>query len=144
MSLNRYPQGINVLIVGASGGIGLAFTRQLLAEDKVDRLFATHRESSPMADLSQLKQEYPEKLALLSLDITKESEISAITTKIGEEVKRLHLVINCVGILHDGDFQPEKSLRQIQPENLLRYFEINSIGKKTIISKIYRSKMVSH
>ncbi len=41
MSLNRYPQGINVLIVGASGGIGLAFTRQLLAEDKVERVFAT-------------------------------------------------------------------------------------------------------
>ena len=136
MYLNRYSQGINVLIVGASGGIGLAFTRQLLAEEKVDRLFATHRESSAMADLSQLKQEYPEKLALLSLDITQESQVAAIAKSISEEVKRLHLVINCVGILHDGDFQPEKSLRQIQPNNLLRYFEINSIGAILLVKHL--------
>ena len=129
MSLNRYPQGINVLIVGASGGIGLAFTRQLLAEAKVDRIFATHRESSSITELRELRQEYSEKLELLSLDITQESQVAAIATQIGKQVKRLHLVINCVGILHDGDFQPEKSLRQIQTENLLRYFEINSIGQ---------------
>jgi len=128
MDLSGYPQGINVLIAGASGGIGLAFTRQLLTENKVNRVFATHRGLSPTAELVALKEQYSEKLDNLSLDITEESQVAAIAQRIGEQVERLHLVVNCVGILHDGDFQPEKSLRHIQADNLLRYFQVNSIG----------------
>jgi NAD(P)-dependent dehydrogenase (short-subunit alcohol dehydrogenase family) len=37
-------------------------------------------------------------------------------------------VINCAGILHDEHLQPEKSLKQINSDRLLRYFQINSIG----------------
>lgn len=37
-------------------------------------------------------------------------------------------MINCVGLLHAGPLQPEKSLRQINPEHLLQYFQVNSIG----------------
>lgn len=137
MSLNSYSsEKVNVLIVGASGGIGLAFTQKLLAEVKVNRLFATHRGSIPTAELAELQQQYPEKLENLSLDITEESQVAAIAQKISEQVKNLHLVINCVGILHDGEFQPEKSLRQIQPENLLRYFQINSIGAILLVKHL--------
>ncbi|NET53570.1 MAG: SDR family NAD(P)-dependent oxidoreductase [Merismopedia sp. SIO2A8] len=41
---------------------------------------------------------------------------------------KLHLVVNCVGLLHEGTLQPEKSLRQINAEQLMQYFQVNSIG----------------
>ena len=41
--LSSLPAGSNVLIQGASRGIGLEFARQLLAEPQVDRVFATCR-----------------------------------------------------------------------------------------------------
>ena len=62
------------------------------------------------------------------MDITEELEISAAVEKISAGVDKLHLVINCVGILHEGEMLPEKSLRQINPDNLMRYFQVNSIG----------------
>jgi NAD(P)-dependent dehydrogenase (short-subunit alcohol dehydrogenase family) len=33
-----------------------------------------------------------------------------------------------VGLLHEGDLQPEKSLRHLQSAQLQRYFAVNSIG----------------
>jgi NAD(P)-dependent dehydrogenase (short-subunit alcohol dehydrogenase family) len=40
----------------------------------------------------------------------------------------LRLVIDATGFLHDADFQPEKSLRQIDPAHLARSFAINATG----------------
>jgi NAD(P)-dependent dehydrogenase (short-subunit alcohol dehydrogenase family) len=41
---------------------------------------------------------------------------------------RLDYVIYCVGVLHTADWQPEKSLRHINSQQLLDYFQVNSIG----------------
>ena len=38
------------------------------------------------------------------------------------------MVIYCVGVLHNQNLSPEKSLRQINPENLIYSFQVNSIG----------------
>lgn len=124
---------LNVLIVGANRGIGLGFVKQLLQGDrsdalfKINRLYATYRSSDSAVELLKI-QEQKDSLVCLPMDITDESSISLAITQISRQAKKIHLVIYCVGILHDGDFQPEKSLRQIDSENLIRYFQVNSIG----------------
>ncbi len=119
---------VNVLIVGASQGIGLGFVKKILQDERITKIYATYHQQESASELIALESENPEKLTCLSLDITDESQIVEIVQKIRNEVKKLHLVINCVGLLHDGDLQPEKSLRQLNSDNLLRYFQINSIG----------------
>lgn len=109
------------LIVGASQGIGLEFARQVL--ERVDRVYATYR--SPDCELFNL--EHP-KLVRLPLDITDEMQIEQAIAKIKSEAPALHYVINCVGVLHDGTMQPEKSLRHLNADQLTKYFQINSIG----------------
>ena len=37
-------------------------------------------------------------------------------------------MINCVGLLHSDRQQPEKALRQLNADDLISYFEVNSIG----------------
>ncbi|MEH2340812.1 MAG: SDR family NAD(P)-dependent oxidoreductase [Nostoc sp.] len=64
----------------------------------------------------------------VEMDITDELQIIEAVQKIHTQVNKLHFVVNCVGLLHEDILQPEKSLRQINSENLLRYFQINSIG----------------
>ncbi|MCF4966636.1 SDR family NAD(P)-dependent oxidoreductase [Nostoc sp. CMAA1605] len=118
----------NALIVGASQGIGLGFVKQLLQDERITNIYATYRQPESAAELLALADKYSPRLTCLVLDITDESQISEATQKIRTQTDKLNLVINCVGLLHDGDLQPEKSLRQINADNLLRYFQVNSIG----------------
>ena len=111
------------LIVGASQGIGLAFVQQFLDTQRVDRVYATYR--NPDCDLFKL--EHPN-LERLPLDLTDEAQIEQAIAKIKSETPQLHYVINCVGMLHDDTTQPEKSLRHLNADQLLKYFQINSIG----------------
>ena len=111
------------LIVGAGQGIGLEFVRQLLQSRQVDRLYATYRQTQ-----DALLAIDDTRLRCLAMDLTDEAQIAAVVKEIQTEVTVLHLVINCVGLLHDGTLQPEKSLRQLNADQLLHYFQVNSIG----------------
>jgi NAD(P)-dependent dehydrogenase (short-subunit alcohol dehydrogenase family) len=62
------------------------------------------------------------------MDITDEAQIAAVIDQIKTDITALHYTINCVGVLHEGAMQPEKSLRHINAEQLIRYFQVNSIG----------------
>ncbi|WP_066426761.1 SDR family NAD(P)-dependent oxidoreductase [Anabaena sp. 4-3] len=118
----------NALIVGASQGIGLGFVKKLLQNDRINKIYATYRQPEAACELIDLADKYSNRLTCLVVDITDELQIAEAIQKIRTQINQLHLVINCVGLLHEGDLQPEKSLRQINPENLLRYFQVNSIG----------------
>jgi NAD(P)-dependent dehydrogenase (short-subunit alcohol dehydrogenase family) len=118
----------NALVVGASQGIGLGFVRLLLQSDNITKIYATYRNQESAGELFTLKEKHRDRLECLCLDITEESQIEAGIKQIKESVKRLHLAIYCVGVLHEGELTPEKSLKQIVPENLLYYFQVNSIG----------------
>ncbi|WP_414517066.1 SDR family NAD(P)-dependent oxidoreductase [Nostoc sp. PCC 9305] len=119
---------VNALIVGASQGIGLGFVKKLLQDDRIAKIYATSRQPKSALELIALADEYPERLIYLEMDITDELQIIEAVQKIHTQIDKLYLVVNCVGLLHEDTLQPEKSLRQINSENLLRYFQINSIG----------------
>lgn len=70
------------------------------------------------------------------MDVTLETSIENAIGEVGKKTDKLHLVIYCVGILHDRDLQPEKSLKQISSDQLLNYFQINSIGAILIAKHI--------
>ena len=118
----------NALVVGASQGIGLGFVKSLLQQDNIAQTYATYRQRETAQELFNLKQEFRDKLECLQVDITEEAQIAAATTQIKELSQQLHLAIYCVGVLHEGELAPEKSLRQISSENLINYFQVNSIG----------------
>jgi NAD(P)-dependent dehydrogenase (short-subunit alcohol dehydrogenase family) len=115
----------NALIVGGGQGIGLGFVRQLLARPEIDRIYATYRRLESATELLAIPDS---RLCCLQMDLTDESQIASRMQQIRSVTPTLHYTINCVGVLHEGEIQPEKSLRQINAEQLLRYFQVNSIG----------------
>ena len=119
--VDRNPR--TALIVGASQGIGLEFVHQLLQTNSIERIYATYRTRN-----SALLEIADPRLHCLPMDITEESQIAALVQEIQIKTAALHYVINCVGVLHEGAMQPEKSLRQLNAEQLLHYFQVNSIG----------------
>lgn len=118
----------NALVVGASQGIGLGFVRSLLQQGNIQQIFATYRNPDTAKELLDLASQYGDRLKCLQVDITVEANIAAAVKQIQESVKQLHLAIYCVGVLHDQNLTPEKSLKQIKAENLIYSFQVNSIG----------------
>ena len=131
--MNNYYTQTNALIFGASRGIGLGFVKALLKKENIN-IYATYRRRNIAAELLSLQNTHPQVLHCLAVDITKEDQIANLSDYIQQTESKLHLVINCVGILHQGALQPEKSLRQIYSENLVYYFQVNSIAS-TLIAK---------
>ncbi|AUC59670.1 Short-chain dehydrogenase/reductase SDR [Cyanobacterium sp. HL-69] len=115
------------LILGASQGIGLGFVKQLIKEQNYTTIYTVYRNQNTAQELFNLQKEYPHNIVCLQGDITQEKDIVNIVEKIKSTANKLHLVINCVGILHEEEIEPEKSLKHINNDNLLRYFQVNSI-----------------
>lgn len=115
----------NILITGGSGGIGLAFGQYFLSlPDTV--VFSTYRWND--SRLKELKQSNPGRFDYFKMDITREEEIIAVIEEVKQKTDRLHYAINCIGFLQTDNIQPEKNLRSLNGDNLMKYFQVNSIG----------------
>ena len=115
------------LIIGAGGGIGGAMTRLLLENGYA--VFAAGRGGlEGHAALWAWRAAGPGKLRLLAMDMASQDSIEAGFGRISAETKRLHLVFNCTGLLHDQDLRPEKKLEDAALENLLQSFAVNAAG----------------
>ncbi|PSN17279.1 cell-cell signaling protein [filamentous cyanobacterium CCP5] len=128
MSFGATLNQANALVIGASQGIGLGFVRQLLQDGRIAKVTGTYRQRETAQALFDLQTKHPDRLAVLPLDVTQEAEIERAIASLQQQCDRLHLVIYCVGLLHSDSMQPEKSLRQLNTDQLLQYFQVNSIG----------------
>jgi NAD(P)-dependent dehydrogenase (short-subunit alcohol dehydrogenase family) len=124
-----FVPGGNVLIQGASRGIGLEFVRQCLAEPKVGRVVATCRTPAGAAQLLALQGVAPDRLRVLRLDVTDEDSIRSAAGEARAVVAKLHMLVNCAGVLQDAaGLRAEKRLADVRPEALARSFAVNAFG----------------
>ena len=134
---HAFPTDSKAIVFGASGGIGLSFLKACLIDQSFSSVVATYRDRSRAAGIFQLANQFPGRLEGFALDVTKESDINQVPDILKQEGDSLHLAINCIGILHEGnDFQPEKRLEQLSTENLLRYFQVNSLPTALLAERL--------
>ena len=123
---------INVLVAGATGGIGLALVAQLAANSQVACLFALGRTASRNAPLADLIARSGGRVIAIDCDIRDEAALASLATTIAGLVRALHLVINTAGMLHDSGnvpaIHPEKSLAQVTVAGLQASFAINAFA----------------
>ncbi|MEY4255464.1 MAG: hypothetical protein RLZZ141_691 [Pseudomonadota bacterium] len=105
------------VVFGASGGIGGALYKALLASDRFDHVVPLSRGSSPSIDL---------------LDEASLERATAFAASKGE----IRLVIDATGFLHDEGQGPEKSWRQMDAAKLAHAFAINAIGPALIMKHV--------
>ena len=96
---------MTTVVIGATGGLGAA-----LAD-------ALERDGRPVRRLGRATTP--------ALDLLDEASIAAAAAAGGPG---LRLVIDATGFLHDARFQPEKSLRRIDPAHLAHSFAVNATG----------------
>ena len=137
----------SAFIQGASKGIGLEYTKQLLNKHKVPLVFATYRSSNPsqLYELQSSLNRNDQQLHILRLDLNEEASIieaSKQTQQMLEEhsMDRLQCLINCSGILHDTEskMEPERSLNMINEEWLKILFQTHSIGPLLVLKHFHQ------
>jgi NAD(P)-dependent dehydrogenase (short-subunit alcohol dehydrogenase family) len=116
----------NVLVCGASRGIGLALCTALLARDDVGQVWAVSRDASRSDELAALAQEHGERVALMGCDARDEPALAALASEVGRACNHLHLVISTLGILHQEGARAEKSLAQLDLAGLQASFATNA------------------
>ena len=117
----------DVLVTGASSGIGHALLRQLLENRRVGRVFAVSRSATTNIDLAELQRDHGERLQRLDADITNEDDLARLAHAT-RAVDALHLVVNAAGVLHGDAFAPEKSIEQASRSTFERVFAINAFA----------------
>lgn len=115
------------LVQGASRGLGLAFVECLLAREHL-HVVATARNPAGSAGLAALRARHGSRLLCARLDVRDEPSIAAAAASVAAIHPRLHLLVNCAGLLHDAGTRPEKRLEEADPERLRRLFDVNAIG----------------
>lgn len=118
MSLTTLSPDANVVIAGASGGIGSALVDLCTADNRVAKVFALQRSGS---------RDFGPKVVGLPFDVLDESSIRAASEAVAENGP-VDLVIVATGILHSESVSPEKALREIDPEQMVHSYRINAIG----------------
>ncbi|WP_108946208.1 SDR family NAD(P)-dependent oxidoreductase [Shewanella halifaxensis] len=103
---------MNVLIVGGSGGIGLALVQHYLAYEDAN-VFATYRTQKPSLN-------HP-KLTWFKVNVTVESDIADLA----QQLPKLRLLINAIGMLHDGEHNPEKTVNDFDSSFFNKNIAIN-------------------
>lgn len=116
---------MNVLIQGASRGIGLALTNEFILRG-ASHVIATHRGPAPRLDT--LRKQSGGALELMRLDLTDEASIAEAATQVTARVGHLDLLINVAGLLHGEGFGPERRIEEIDSEALARSFAVNATG----------------
>lgn len=107
--------GRHVAVVGGNGGIGAALVDALLARDDIAAIHATWRRDEP--------PQQRDKLTWQRLDATDEA---AVADWLGG-IQRLDWLINTIGLLHDAEHGPEKSIRQFEPDHFVTSMQTNCL-----------------
>lgn len=123
--MTPYPD--NVLIAGASRGIGLALARTILARSEA-RVFCASRDPDNAPKLIALREEYRGRVQPVVVNLESEASVEAAAQSVCEHTDSLPWIINTIGLLHEGPLQPERRLDDVDPGNFLRLFAVNSIG----------------
>jgi NAD(P)-dependent dehydrogenase (short-subunit alcohol dehydrogenase family) len=118
-----------VVVTGANRGLGLEFTRQLLAAG--DEVVATARQPKTADELNKLVSMSGGRGTVVRLDVDDPDEVAAAALQIGERFDAVDLLVNNAGVW-SAPGQPERvsagALAELRPEPVLEVLRSNAVG----------------
>ncbi|WP_394654103.1 SDR family NAD(P)-dependent oxidoreductase [uncultured Sphingomonas sp.] len=101
----------DAVVIGASGGIGAALVRRLEQSARYGTVYTLSRSAG-------------------TIDLTDPASIAAAAERIGGPVS---LAIVATGLLHEDGHRPERSLRELEADWLLRQYQVNTVGPALVL-----------
>lgn len=114
-----------VAVIGSSGAIGNAFLEHYIKDESVENIFSFSRSNISIEN---------NKVIHGLIDVENETSIQKASQSL-EEVK-LDEIIIASGLLHTEDFGPEKSIKDLKADNILKILGVNTVGP-AIVGKYF-------
>lgn len=122
---------MNIVITGASRGIGLELARQAL--QRGDQVFALARKPEDSPELQGLKKEFSSQLQIGHLDLTS-PELENQVAQATRDLQVVDILINNAGVYRDGETL----------DDFLSSFQVNSVApflvSRALFPKLRKSK----
>lgn len=122
---------MNFIVIGATKGLGLCLTEQLLAAGH--KVAAGAIVLSPA--LSVLKEQYKEQLLIAEADVTNEEQITAFAKVAHDFLGEIDALCNVAGVLLNND--RIKLLHECDIAELRRSFDVNTVGPVIVVKAFY-------
>lgn len=117
---------MRVLVTAGNGGIGLALIAQILDRYPAAQVAATWHKQKP--------DTHHERLQWFKADLSSETQVAGLA----ETIDSPRWLINTAGLLHDKQYQPEKSVRSLDPEFFLHSMKINALPTLLLAKHFHR------
>ncbi|MDO1582205.1 SDR family NAD(P)-dependent oxidoreductase [Rhizobium oryzicola] len=109
--MNSLAHGYRAIVIGRSGGIGSAIAAAVQADPACGELIALSRSGD-------------------GLDVTSEESVAAAASRLSGEFQ---LIFCATGGLTIDGVGPEKSLRQITADAMMKQFSLNAVGTALVL-----------
>lgn len=116
--LESFGAHLRVIVIGANGGIGRSFVKQLADFAQVDAVFALNRNAQARIE---------GKVHHMPMNFADEESIKLCAEDLSEQ-GQFDMILIATGFLHEQGVGPEKSMKAMNREHFLKSFEINTIG----------------
>lgn len=121
---------LNILITGASRGIGYELVRQYAVAHPQNHVFAAVRspEGQTSAALRDFAQQHPNVVHIIPLDASNDKSIIASVAEVTKVVDHLDLLINNAGVLISGE-----TLNSATSEGIISTYVTNVVGPFLVV-----------
>jgi len=126
-----FVQPIRAVVLGARDGIGAALSEHLLALPSVRKVLRTSRNASWTDAVVR-----PDKEERQVVDLTDDDSIESLAERVALWDQPPNLIVNCTGLLHEEDMQPERALKQLKRSSMRRAFDVNATGVAMLIHNV--------
>ena len=121
--LEGFEGQLNVLLIGARGGVGGAIVDGLSQLGESVSITSTSRQTSWVT-----QNEARSNVIRKRLDICSDDDWARIFDDFRQQEMSPNLVINCSGILHGERLSPERRARDFNYDDIQRVFAVNTFG----------------
>ena len=115
----------NILIAGASGGIGKEFTKLYCDDPNVEKIIALSRKMNNIDD---------SKIQSIEVDYSREETFENLNNIL--QLESISTIIIATGILHTDQIKPEKSIAGVDLVTLQKVFQVNVFGPTLLVKKL--------
>ena len=115
----------NILIAGASGGIGKEFTKFYSDDPNVEKIIALSRRVNNVND---------PKIQSIEVDYSREETFDNLNDIL--QLESINTIIIATGILHTDQIKPEKSIAGIDLVTLQKVFQVNVFGPTLLVKNL--------